>query len=286
MITVDAIRGAASRLRGADIADDRLEAELLLCHALGLTREALLARLRDPLDDETSRAFEGLIERRLAHEPVAYITGHREFYGLDLACTPDALIPRPETELVVELTLDWVKGHGPWATEVCIVDAGTGNGAIAIAIAANQPDARVVAIDTSAAALRLARRNARAHGVEGRIDFACASLLDAVRGKADVVVANLPYIPTHEYRELAPEVREGEPEQALHAGPRGTELIEALLPQAAALLGEPGLLAAEHGWDQGELLREAARASFPGARIETRRDLAGEERVLVVAVNG
>lgn len=286
----EALREAQERLRRAAIEDAALEAEVLLAHALGLTREQLFARLPQPFGSESRQQFEQLITRRLAREPLAYITGHREFYGLDLACAPAALIPRPETELLVELALEWLrvqeqgrsnKEQGP-APAPLVVDVGTGNGAIAVAIAVHAPDARVVAIDTSRAALELALANARRHGVAGRIAFVQGSLLGPLRARADLIVANLPYIADDVYAGLAPEIREHEPEQALRAGTRGTELIEALLESASGGLAPGGLFAAEHAWDQGEALRRAARAAFPRARIETKRDLARLERALVV----
>jgi release factor glutamine methyltransferase len=276
------LHDAQSRLRAAGFDEGEIEAELLLRHALGVSREALYARLQHPLEPAAASAFEALLRRRLAHEPVAYITGHAEFYGLELACTPAALIPRAETELLVELTLDWVGGRGSGVAVPRVVDVGTGNGAIAIAIAAHAPQARVVGIDPSQAALRLARSNAETHGVAGRIALAQGSLLTPVRELVDVIVANLPYVPARLYRALPPELREHEPEGALHAGRRGTALIERLLAESPALLRPGGLLLAEHAWNQGRRLREAARAAFPAARIETRRDLAGRERALVI----
>ena len=283
----EVLRDARDELAKAGIEDARIEAEVLLCHALGVTREALFARLREPLPD--AAPFAALIRRRLAHEPTAYIAGHREFYGLDLLCTPDALIPRPETELLVELALDWVRGQGSGVKAGVagrgsrVADVGTGNGTIAVVIAVHAPQARVVAIDTSRVALALARRNAERHGVAGRVEFVQASLLSALRGPFDVVAANLPYVSDEECARAPPEIRDWEPEAALRGGAMGTELIEALLLQAGACLAPGGLLLAEHAWNQGERLRAAALAALPSARIETQRDLAGEERVLVVA---
>lgn len=272
------LHAAAERLRAAGIEDALLEAEVLLCHALGTTRERLYARLREPLAEGQARAFASLLQRRLAREPSAYITGRREFYGLELACTPEALIPRPESELIVDEALAWL-AECPRATAV---DVGTGTGALAIAVAAHAPEAAIIASDVSREALALARRNAGAHGVARCIAFVQGSLLSWLRGSADVIVANLPYIASDVYRGLPPEVREHEPEAALHAGPRGTELIESLLDEAAGRLAPGGLLIAEHAWDQGAGLRESARLSFPRAAIETKRDLAGRERALVV----
>ena len=290
MTLADVLHDAAQRLAAAGIEDPRLEAEVLLMHALAVDRERLYVRLQEALPPKASATFEALLTRRLANEPSAYITGHKEFYGLDFACTPDALVPRPESELLVELALDWVAGpfgsaqgrRGSRVAEPLVVDVGTGNGAIAVAIAANAPQARVLAIDPSRPALRLARENARRHGVSHRIDFLQGSLLGPLRRGLDVVVANLPYISTSEYQALPREIHDYEPEEALHAGPTGTELIEELLRGAPALLDQGGLLVAEHAWDQGERLRVAARVAFPGARIETKRDLAGLERALIV----
>lgn len=283
MNLAEVLQRAEGRLSASGIDGARLEAEVLLCHALDLTREQLYARLTDELDAAGLARLESLLLRRLAHEPVAYIIGRREFYGLELACTPAALIPRPETELLVELALAWVKGQGPRAKELGIVDVGTGNGVIAVAIAVHAPDVRVTAIDASRPALLLARRNAGTHGVAGRIEFLQGDVLSPLRGPADLIVANLPYIPTRLYGKLPPEIHDHEPSMALHAGRRGTAMIERLIRQSPALLRPGGLLLAEHAWNQGGRLREAARASFPTARIETKRDLAGRERVLVVA---
>jgi release factor glutamine methyltransferase len=280
------LHDATERLAADGIEDARIEAEVLLMHVLRIDRAHLYAQLKSSLNDDSVTEYGALLARRLAHEPNAYMTGHKEFYGLDLLCTSDALIPRPETELVVELTLDWVRGQGSRVKELAIVDVGTGTGAIAIAIAANAPDARVIAIDPSRAALALARENASRLGIAGRVSFVQGSLLEALRARADVIVANLPYISTGEYASLAPEIREHEPELALHAGPRGTELIESLIASASGGLAPGGLLVAEHAWDQGERLRAAARRSFAEARIETRRDLAGLERALVVVEVG
>jgi release factor glutamine methyltransferase len=279
-----AVHTAETRFQAAGIDDARLEAEVLLCHALGISREALFARLREPLRDATT--FDRLVERRLRHEPTAYILGRREFYGLELACKPDALIPRPETELLVEQALDWLAkqeaGSRKQEPGPLVVDVGTGNGAIAVALAVNAPRARILGIDPSRAALRLARRNAETHGVADRVTFVQGELLAPLGGRVNLIVANLPYIPTRLYEKLPPEIRDHEPERALHAGRRGTALIEGLLAQAPSHLRPRGLLLAEHAWNQGRRLRDAARAAFPNARSETKRDLAGRERLLVV----
>jgi release factor glutamine methyltransferase len=273
------------RLEAAGVDDPRIESEVLLCHALSITREVLYARLREPVAPGDGAAFAALLDRRLRREPSAYITGHREFYGLDFICTPAALIPRPETELLVDEALAWLKEqrtrNRPYPT---IADVGTGCGAIAVSIAMHAPEVRVIAIDTSRKALNLARRNAEAHGVAGRIAFVRGDLLGPLRAGIDVIVANLPYIASDVYETLQAEIHEHEPREALLGGTKGTEVIERLLAEAPALLRPGGLLVGEHAWDQGESLRTPAGASFPGARIETKRDLAGRERVLAIEV--
>ena len=289
MTLAQVLHDAEARLRAASIDDARLEAELLLCMALELTRKGLFTRLQEPLAKDAQTTFEALLRRRLAHEPTAYIVGRKEFYGLEFACTPAALIPRPETELLVDEAIDWLqrRERGLQSNEErilrpSVVDVGTGNGAIAVALAVRRPRASIIAIDPSRPALELAQRNAKAHDVAQRIAFVQGELLAPLRTRVDLVVANLPYIPSRLYAKLTPEIREHEPEVALHAGRRGTALIEALLAQAPAHLRPGGLLLAEHAWNQGQRLREAASASFPDAIMETRRDLAGLERMLTV----
>ena len=276
------LRQAETRLRVGDIEDARLEAELLLRHASGLTREALYANLGQQATPDAPTALEPLLRRRLAHEPTAYIVGHKEFYGLELLCTPAALIPRPETELPVEEALAWLDQREQGSDSPLIVDVGTGSGAIAVALAANAPNASVVASDTSRLALALARHNAAAHDVTSRIDFVQGDMLTWLRREADIIVANLPYIPSGLYRALPPEIREYEPRAALHSGRRGTAAIERLLVEATPLLKPDGLFLAEHAWNQGAKLRDAARTAFPMAHVGTKQDLAGRERLLVV----
>jgi len=290
MSTAETLRDASSRLLRAGIDDPRLEAEVLLRHAMRISREQLLARLQEPLPREFHASFAALIERRLAHEPTAYIIGRKEFFGLEFACSPAALIPRPETELLIETAISWVEGpfglaqgrQGPWVKDLRIVDVGCGSGVISVALARHFPAVRVVATDVSEIALALAKRNALAHCVAGQIEFVRGSLLESLAGQFDLILANLPYIPSRTYNALPPEIRAHEPEVALRAGRRGTAIIEAILSQAVDHLLPGGLLLAEHAWNQGRRLREAAADHFPTAEIETRRDLAGLERLLVV----
>jgi release factor glutamine methyltransferase len=277
-----AINGAARLLAAAGIEDARLEAEALLRHALGrgVTRAQLLGMARERLDPAVAAAFAHAIARRRRREPLAYITGICEFYGLNIECSPAALIPRPESEHLVELALDWLCDVAP-ATPL-VADVGTGTGALAIAIAVNAPDARVVAIDTSPDALRLARRNIARHGVAARVSPVAGDLLGPLRGGvADILVANLPYVAEAEWDTLQPEIREYEPRAALVGGAHGTEIIERLIAQAGGALRPRSLLLCEIGATQGRAVEVLAHAALPGARVEIRKDLAGLDRVLM-----
>ena len=282
MRIAELIHEAASRLEAASIDDARLEAEVLLAHVLGCDRAHLLARLGDAVADDAVARFEALLTRRLAHEPLAYIVGHREFYGIEIECLPGALIPRPETEMLVALALDEVRRRGD---ALRVVDVGTGTGAIAVAIATSAPGVRITAIDASADALAVARRNVERAGLAGRIELCAGDLLEG-RGAFDVIVANLPYVSAAEWKSLAPEIREHEPRGALVGGDGGTEAIERLLRQAPPHLAPGGLLAAEMGATQGARLLAVARACFPDADVCVIKDLAGLDRVLVVRAGG
>jgi release factor glutamine methyltransferase len=292
-----ALRAGREYLDAGGIDEAQLESELLLRHALGLNREQLLRRLRDPIDPvvESARAgqptprqtaitdaYSALLERRLAHEPTPYITGRCEFHGLALACSPAALIPRPETELLVDMTLEWVEEQQSKDRQLHIADVGTGNGAIAVAVAVKATTCRVVATDASREALNLAQSNVEQYGVGEQVTLVQVDLLSCIQRPLDVIVANLPYVPLELREKLAPEIREYEPHAAVFAGKRGTELIERLLMQAGDALARDGLLLAEHAWDQAERLRHIACDAFPDAQVETKRDFSGLERVLVV----
>ncbi len=277
MTIAQALRTATQRVAPIASAEARLECQLLLAHALRISRAHLLARLSDDLAPDAHAAFEVLVERRLAREPLAYITNHREFYGIDFECTPAALIPRPETELLVEIALSELVAR----PEARVVDVGTGTGAIAIAIAVNAHGTRATAIDASPQALTLARRNAQRAGVNDRIDLRSGNLL-ADGGAFDVVIANLPYISTRDWHALPPEIREYEPREALVGGEKGTELIERLLATVGAHLNRGGVLAAEIGDRQADRLLAVARECFPSASPCVIKDLAGLDRVLAL----
>ncbi len=267
-------------LLGASSEEATLEAELLLAHTLNTDRTHLYQRLRDELALQAESAFDALLQRRLAHEPTAYILGHKEFYGLEFQVTPDAIIPRPETETLVELALD--RARSASAPEMRIADIGVGCGAIAVALAVNLSDAEIIAIDVSPRALALARRNAERHAVADRIRFLEGDLLEPLDAPVDVIVANLPYVRTVDFEATPPEINEHEPRLGLDGGPDGLRLIERLFRHAPTHLKPGGALFAEIGDQQGEAARTLAVAAFPQAHIEVKQDLSRLDRVLAV----
>jgi len=276
-----ALRAGNERLQRAGVDGARLDAELLLAHVLGRDRAYLLAYPEQQLDPEQGAAFQSYLDRRAGHEPLAYLTGRRWFYGLELEVTPDALIPRPETELLVEQALRWLSQDRRGLRRV--VDVGTGSGAIAVAVASRtSQDVEIVAIDASPQALALARRNAQRCGVPDRIQFLPGDLLEPLTEPADLILANLPYIPSADLAGLMPEVRDYEPAAALDGGPDGLRPIERLLAQAGDHLRADGALFLEIGYDQGERACSLAQRYFPDARLNIHQDLAGLERLLVV----
>jgi release factor glutamine methyltransferase len=241
---------------GIDADEAALDAEVLARHVLRWDRATLVARWPEAAPESFDERFQTLITRRASREPVAYIIGHREFWDLEFEVTPDVLIPRPETELIIEETLRY-------ARERCapreIVDVGTGSGCIAIALARELPSAHITATDISIGALDVARRNAERHGVAQRIRLVNADLVDDV-APADLIVSNPPYIPAGDAASLQPEVAQHEPAAALFGGPGdGLELVRRLLASAAAHLADEGRLMIEFGFGQEAPLREAAR---------------------------
>lgn len=293
----EALRHGSRRLAEAGSEEASLETELLLMHALGLDRVRLYQHMRDVLVPQEERDYQDLLQRRLAHEPTAYIVGHKEFYGLDLDVTPAAIIPRPETETLVELVLEFVEARQA-ERETRVADVGVGCGAIAVALAVHLPRAEIIATDLSPEALALARHNAACHEVSERIRFLEGDLLTPLDDAAhpetkpgvsrdssrrvDVIAANLPYVRTGDFEAGPPEIRQHEPRLGLDGGPDGLRIIGRLLRQAPARLRPGDALFVEIGEEQGEAARRLATDAFPEARIEVMRDLSGLDRVLVV----
>ncbi len=269
-------------LTAAGIEDAALEAEVLLRHALGLDRAQFYTRLNDPMPPAAAASLEACLTRRLQREPTAYIVGRREFYGLSLEVTPAAPVPRPETELLVDEALAQSRRLETARPGQHIVDVGTGCGAIVLALATRLPAARFTATDASPATLDLARHNAGRLGLTERVRFLLGDLLSPVAEPADIIVANLPYIPSGEWERLAPEVRCYEPRLALDGGPDGLRLIERLLAQAPAHVGSPGAVILEIGDDQGAAVVTLARLAFPTAAISVKKDLASLDRAVII----
>jgi release factor glutamine methyltransferase len=271
----------------------RLDAELLLAHVLGWDRARLLAEGRMPLDQQRENAFRGLVARRAALEPIAYLVGHKEFYGLDLAVDARVLVPRPETELLVELALLLARRRTndkrPKEIErdalvlgrssLILADIGTGSGAIAIALAIHLPEAQIIAIDISPAALELARRNVERYGLTEQVRLLQGDLLKPLDGPVDLIVSNPPYTILSAIDEG---VRRHEPRQALDGGVDGLELYRRLLAAAPAKLRPGGAMLLEIGATQAATVTKLAHQAFPGALVSVYLDLAGLDRVVVI----
>jgi release factor glutamine methyltransferase len=286
-----AVLSAYARTREAlsrhSVPEPGIEAEMLVREALGLDRAQYFAELSVLVPDERTEGLEALLARRLAGEPLAYLTGRREFFGLNFAVTADVLVPRQETELLVELALEFLSRpdrSGAGASAV-VADVGTGSGAIAVSLAVNRSDAMVYATDISAAALSVADSNAEAHGVGNMVKFLRCDLLEAVPGKLDLIVANLPYVPSLLLDELSNEIRR-EPRIALDGGPDGLDPYRRLLAQSHGRLRSKGALLVELMPDQMDQAQGLAAMAFPTAYIGFARDLSGDPRALTVYMGG
>jgi len=272
---------ARQALIAAGLSSDvaRFDAELLARHVLGWDRAALISRQRDTLPEDFANAFSALVARRAKREPVAYLVGHREFWGLDFQLTHDVLIPRPETELLIEEAKTCAAGADRFEK---VIDVGTGSGCIAIALALEFPSAQVVATDMSSRALAVARRNAARHGVIDRMTFIETDLLAGIDDTADLIVSNPPYVPSSNAGGMQPEVDLYEPPVALFSeGPDGLAIIQRLFATAPCNLAKGGRLMIEFGYGQETPLRAAAWET--GWHIEhIRNDLQLIPRVAVL----
>ena len=303
----DALRSATQWLRASGSRSPRLDAELLLATALGVERTDLFRSPERVLTRLEERRFDGYLVRRQAREPVAYIRGRRAFRGIELEVTREVLIPRPETETLVEVALEALAvvpargraagapdSHGagaeagpggaaaPGPYEPLVLDVGTGSGCIALALAAENPFVRLVATDVSEAAVEVARRNAARLGLGGRMDFRCGDLLDALLPQElfDLILSNPPYIPEAEYRALEANVRDYEPRVALLGGEDGLDVDRRLIAAAAGRLRPGGVLAVEVGAGQADAVRALFAATGGFAAAQERADLAGISRVV------
>lgn len=277
----EALGAASDAFAAAGIEDPRLDAEVLLAEAVGTDRATLASDLGAEVPPPAARLFGELVRRRLRREPVAYILGRKGFRRLELAVDRRVLVPRPETELLVELALE--------RRPRTVLDVGTGSGALALALADELPDCEVTATDTSPAALEVARANAEGLGLADRVRFLEGTLPED--GAFDLILANLPYVAERDWPSLQPEVTRWEPREALLAGSDGLDAYRVLFGDSAAEvagvrlfspggLGKTNAIAVEVGEGQAAAVAELMREAGSG-RIETRRDLAGIERVVI-----
>jgi release factor glutamine methyltransferase len=273
------VAGARIRLRGAGIPPDEadLDGRLLAQHVLGWTPERFLVDGHQRETPEFAARYDVLVERRARREPVAYIVGHQEFWGLDFEVAPAVLIPRPETELVVETALAMMPLDAP----MDVADICTGSGCIAVALAHERPRARVTATELSNAALEIAHRNAARHGAVDRIAFARADLFGDIEAQFDLVVSNPPYVADTDRPSLQPEVRDHEPALALFAGPDGLHVVRRLVDEAPARLRRGGSLVFEFGFGQAAAIEQLISQSPALTMIGLRRDLQDIPRVAV-----
>jgi release factor glutamine methyltransferase len=269
-----ALAGARRALDEAGVEDASLEGEVLLRHVLNIGRADLFTGLEGDVTPDQQQALEGLLERRARGEPSAYLTGRREFYGLDFCVDRRVLIPRPESELLVEKAISLAR-HNEIQT---VADIGTGSGAIAVSLAVHLPGVFIHATDISAAGLEVARANARRHGVEARMSFRRGHLLEPLPDPVDMIVANLPYVRRPELTGGGP--LSHEPSLALDGGEDGLELVRPFCRQAGGKLRRGGFLLIEVGIGQAGAAAGLLQAAFPRYDIEIGRDLAGIERVL------
>lgn len=278
------VAAARERLRAAGIPPDEadLDARLLAERILDWDAARYLTHANEEEPDGFDGQFEALIARRAAREPTAYLVGRREFCGLDIQVTPAVLIPRPESELIVEAALEFFPRSGG---VLDIADVGTGSGCLAVTLARERPASRIIATDISSEALEVARLNARRLGVASRIDLVETDLLNGVEREFDLIVSNPPYVPERDRPQLQPEVRDYEPARALFAGDDGLSIIRRLIDQVPARLKPEGRLIFEFGFGQADDIRTLLSNTRSMVLLDLRRDLQGIPRVAIACTN-
>ena len=268
-------------LEASGIADARLEAEVMVMNVMRMPRQDIFAQQELAVSSQQQETLSQVIERRKQREPLAYILGYKEFYGVNLLVTPDVLIPRPETETLVEHAL-FMSLMGMEVAHLVIADVGTGTGAIALNLAIHLPAARIYATDSSEKALMVANYNIRRHNVADRVTLCHGDLMESLPEPVDLIVANLPYIPTARIPTLQPEIQ-WEPVAALDGGEQGMDQITRLIAQASERLNPQGSILLEMDPEQVPLAGELARQYFPEAETGVERDLAGMDRVFTIS---
>ncbi len=284
MILREALQSVTQTLRRAGIADASVEAELLLGHILGMSKTQLYIEPERSLTSVETEHLCHLVRRRLDHEPAAYILGNCEFYGIDFCIDCHTFIPRPETELLVEKAVELARRISYPGKRITIADIGTGCGAIAISLALALPQAKIYATDISASALQVAEMNCRRHAVSSQVELLQGNLLEPLSQPVDMIVANLPYIKSCEFKDLSPEVRNFEPTTALAGGEDGLGKIQQILEQMPGKLNYGGCFLLEIGQGQGRIVTSLIKSYFPQASMELISDLGGIERVVKVGL--
>ena len=267
-------------LESSGIPDARLEAEVMVMNLMRMPRQDIFANQEMEIGPQQEQELAGIMERRLTREPLAYILGYREFYGINLLVNSSVLIPRPETETLVEHAL-FLALMGMETTELVIADVGTGCGAIAINLAIHLPAARIYATDVADGVLDVASYNVRAHNVSDRVTLGKGELLEPLSEPLDLIVANLPYLPSDRISTLQPEIQ-WEPREALDGGPDGLNLIRGLLSQAPSKFKEHGTILLELDPEQVPAVEKLARQQFSEATTSVEQDLAHQDRVFVI----
>jgi release factor glutamine methyltransferase len=278
----EALEQAVQMLRTEGVESPRLDAELLLAHVLRANRATILTWPDRGLTQKQLTAYRDLAARRAAREPLAYIVGHREFFGLDFAVDSRVLVPRPETEILVEQALLLAKEIRPRPK---IADVGAGSGAISVSLAVHLPSAIVYAVDSSAAALAVVAENAHRHGVADRVACLKGDLLKPLPEVVDVITANLPYVTTAEWEALPPEIRLYEPRAALDGGSDGLALISRLLGMACGYIRPGGSVLVEIGASQGAAVTALVRQTCPRAEVQVLQDYAGLDRLVMARLS-
>lgn len=272
------VRRAAQMLNDAGVDSPLLDTQLIMARVLGCSRLDIITHPERILCDSEQAEFEADINRRVSRFPLAYILGHKEFYGIDFEIAPGVLVPRPETELLVEECIKRISTEFP-----LIADIGIGSGAISVALAVNLPQTKIFATEISASAMQVAQANINKYNLMERVKIVSGDLLKPlldIGSKFDAIVSNPPYIPTYMIETLQPEVRQHEPREALDGGTDGLDVYSELFPQAHDLLRDGGFLAVEIGIEQAEPVKKIAVSSGYG-QVDIIRDLAGIERVVV-----
>ncbi|MBW2592303.1 MAG: peptide chain release factor N(5)-glutamine methyltransferase [Deltaproteobacteria bacterium] len=281
---LDLLKWTTGYFESHAVEDSRASAEVLLAHVLDLKRIDLYVRYDQPLGKNELTAFKALIKRRIAREPVAYILGSREFWSMDLKVSENVLIPRPETECLVEAALGVLPENALDAPKQ-VLELGTGSGAIVLALASERPANSYFASDVSPTAVALARDNARLHRLDDRICFFAGAWFDPMDCndlKFDLIISNPPYIPTDDIKSLQPEIRKYEPCTALDGGPYGLDCLNLIIHRAVQYLAEHGVLLLEMGYDQKNAIAAIVNAAGCYDRVEFMKDYSGHDRMVTL----